>query len=85
MLIASLGFPYIPFKTDTIHKGVCNGNVSLKILVEKSLVRGLLEDWDLDIKIILKQVSNIVGWCETSFSGIWQGLIVESCGHCSCP
>jgi hypothetical protein len=30
MLIASLGFPYIPLKTGTIHKGVCDGKVSLK-------------------------------------------------------
>jgi len=42
MLTASLGFPYIPFKTETIHKGVCDGKVSLKIVVEKSEVRGPL-------------------------------------------
>jgi hypothetical protein len=42
MLIVSLGFPYIPFKTETIHKEVCDGKASLKILVEKSEVRGLL-------------------------------------------
>ena len=40
MLIASIGFPYIPFKTDTIHKGVCDGKIILKILVEKSEVKG---------------------------------------------
>jgi hypothetical protein len=39
MLIDSLGFPYIPFKTDTIHNGVCDEEVILKILVEKSKVR----------------------------------------------
>lgn len=42
MLIASLGFPYITFKTETIHKGVCDGKASLKLLVEKSEVRGPL-------------------------------------------
>jgi hypothetical protein len=57
-------------KTDTIHKGVCDGKVSLKILVEISEVRGLLLDRDLDIRIILKWVSNIVGWCGMSISGI---------------
>jgi hypothetical protein len=56
MLIASLVFPYIPFKTDTIHKRVFDGKISLKIMVEKSEVRGgwILEDRDLDKRIILK-------------------------------
>ena len=39
MLIASLGFPYIPFKTETIHKAVCDGKASLNIVVENSEVR----------------------------------------------
>jgi hypothetical protein len=58
MLIASLGFPYIPFETDTKRKEVCDGKVSLKFLVEISEVRGPLGGTGLrykdNIKIGLK-------------------------------
>jgi len=77
MLIASLGFPYVPMKTDTIHKGVCDGKVSLKILVEKSEVRGSLSRSGLRYKDNIKMGLKYCGMVGNEF--FWH-IAATNCG-----
>jgi hypothetical protein len=67
MLIASLGSPYIPFKTDTIHKGGCDWKVSLKSSVENSEVRGSLGRSELRYKDNIKMGLKYYGMVRNEF------------------
>ena len=80
MLIDSLGFPYIPFKTDTIHKGVCDEEVILKILVEKSEVRRPLGISRLRYENNIKMG---VKYCGTVRGGFIWHMAGTSCGQLS--
>jgi hypothetical protein len=67
MLIVSLGFPYILFKTDTIHIEGCDWKVSLKNLVENPEVSGSLGRSGLRYKDNIKMGLKYYGMVRNEF------------------